>query len=240
MRAWESVSGILGALSLLLASGLASADSVPVTVECSLKMRYAVYTERPVVDAVNRYICEGKVIASSDVDATESLATRQVVFGLDDCPRLPDTVVFGDQDVTEVRKLRGDRARAHVFSGECERCVISTSTDVAAPPLDAGHFDATFVVRPLALSLQEDAIYLPAGRGSLALRSERTDDMIVRGMWTARRCRVVPTPEIFCGGIAGIPCPDGMDCVDYPDDECDPGQGHADCIGICVSGTPGQ
>jgi hypothetical protein len=38
----------------------------------------------------------------------------------------------------------------------------------------------------------------------------------------------------FCGGIAGIPCPEGLVCVDDPSDDCDPNQGGADCGGICV------
>ncbi|MGH2614461.1 MAG: hypothetical protein ACRDJC_04430 [Thermomicrobiales bacterium] len=37
-----------------------------------------------------------------------------------------------------------------------------------------------------------------------------------------------------CGGIAGIPCPEGFTCVDDPRDDCDPKRGGADCIGICV------
>lgn len=37
-----------------------------------------------------------------------------------------------------------------------------------------------------------------------------------------------------CGGIAGFPCPKGQFCVDDPRDECDPAQGGADCIGLCV------
>lgn len=38
----------------------------------------------------------------------------------------------------------------------------------------------------------------------------------------------------FCGGIAGIPCPDGQACIDDPSDDCDPKRGGADCGGICV------
>lgn len=37
-----------------------------------------------------------------------------------------------------------------------------------------------------------------------------------------------------CGGIAGLPCPDGRVCVDDPRDDCDPDNGGADCGGICV------
>jgi hypothetical protein len=43
----------------------------------------------------------------------------------------------------------------------------------------------------------------------------------------------------FCGGIAGIPCPDGGTCIDDPGDDCDPRNGGADCGGVCVcKGTP--
>ncbi|SEO38064.1 Kazal-type serine protease inhibitor family protein [Nitrosovibrio sp. Nv6] len=36
-----------------------------------------------------------------------------------------------------------------------------------------------------------------------------------------------------CGGIAGIPCPQGKTCIDDPSDDCDPKRGGADCPGIC-------
>jgi len=42
-----------------------------------------------------------------------------------------------------------------------------------------------------------------------------------------------PEPA-FCGGIAGLPCPDGQTCVDDPNDSCDPNASGADCGGICV------
>jgi hypothetical protein len=41
-------------------------------------------------------------------------------------------------------------------------------------------------------------------------------------------------PPFFCGGIAGIPCPGGLTCVDDPSDTCDPAHGGADCGGLCV------
>ena len=40
----------------------------------------------------------------------------------------------------------------------------------------------------------------------------------------------------FCGGIAGIPCPDGFVCVDVPGDGCNPKSGGADCAGVCRRG----
>lgn len=42
------------------------------------------------------------------------------------------------------------------------------------------------------------------------------------------------TPAPFCGGFANIQCPDGLECVDDPDDDCDNANGGADCGGICV------
>ncbi|MBZ4421482.1 hypothetical protein [Myxococcus sp. RHSTA-1-4] len=39
----------------------------------------------------------------------------------------------------------------------------------------------------------------------------------------------------FCGGIAGITCPEGYSCVDDPRDDCDPKNSGADCSGICTA-----
>lgn len=41
-------------------------------------------------------------------------------------------------------------------------------------------------------------------------------------------------PPQFCGGFANLQCPEGMQCVDNPDDGCSPDNGGADCGGICV------
>ncbi|WP_417908927.1 Kazal-type serine protease inhibitor family protein [Candidatus Electronema sp. PJ] len=41
-------------------------------------------------------------------------------------------------------------------------------------------------------------------------------------------------PAPMCGGIANIQCPNGLTCVDDPDDNCNPAQGGADCSGVCV------
>ena len=38
----------------------------------------------------------------------------------------------------------------------------------------------------------------------------------------------------FCGGIAGFECDEGYECVDDPNDACDPNMGGADCPGRCV------
>lgn len=37
-----------------------------------------------------------------------------------------------------------------------------------------------------------------------------------------------------CGGIARVACPAGLMCVDDPRDDCDTGQGHVDCAGLCT------
>ncbi|KAF6807126.1 proteinase inhibitor kazal [Colletotrichum sojae] len=39
---------------------------------------------------------------------------------------------------------------------------------------------------------------------------------------------------VHCGGFAGIACPQGMWCIDDRRDDCDPLNGGADCIGLCV------
>jgi len=226
----------LGLLSTVVSVAVAQSAGLPVTVECLLKIKYRVHTDRPVTDAVNQYTCQAKVIASSDVDATD-IARRQVVFSFGRCPRLPDRVVFSGTDVTEVRELRRGMIKAHLFAGECSGCVISPNADVTGSQLDSGHFDATFLVRAVDPKALSGGIILPAGKGYLTLRSERTDDLIVKGRWIARKCEVVPQPPIFCGGIAGIPCPSGMICVDWPNDQCDPNAGGADCIGMCVPGS---
>ena len=42
-----------------------------------------------------------------------------------------------------------------------------------------------------------------------------------------------------CGGFLGRPCDDpSQTCIDDPNDGCDPDHGGADCIGICVAGSP--
>ncbi len=48
----------------------------------------------------------------------------------------------------------------------------------------------------------------------------------------------IPARE-FCGGLAGVPCREGSDCVDDPRDECDPQTGGADCSGLCAPGRGG-
>jgi len=37
-----------------------------------------------------------------------------------------------------------------------------------------------------------------------------------------------------CGGPTQKPCPYGMTCVDNPSDHCDPRDGNANCIGMCM------
>ncbi len=42
----------------------------------------------------------------------------------------------------------------------------------------------------------------------------------------------------FCGGFGNLPCAtSGDQCVDDPDDDCDPKRGGADCGGICVQSS---
>lgn len=41
-----------------------------------------------------------------------------------------------------------------------------------------------------------------------------------------------------CGGLAGLPCPAGTECVDDPRDNCSPLSGGADCSGLCAPKSP--
>ena len=50
-------------------------------------------------------------------------------------------------------------------------------------------------------------------------------------------CSCAEAP-IECGGFAGLECPAGKTCVDFPGDSCDPQNGGADCGGICVDAAP--
>jgi len=46
---------------------------------------------------------------------------------------------------------------------------------------------------------------------------------------------VADAPDtVFCGGIAGIACPGRGQCIDNPNDGCDPKSGGADCGGMCT------
>lgn len=43
-----------------------------------------------------------------------------------------------------------------------------------------------------------------------------------------------PTGGQFCGGFAAVKCPEGLVCVDDPNDSCDPTHSGFDCGGICM------
>ncbi|RSL73850.1 hypothetical protein CEP54_000231 [Fusarium duplospermum] len=43
-----------------------------------------------------------------------------------------------------------------------------------------------------------------------------------------------PKKAPSCGGFIGKKCPKGLWCYDDPTDDCDPENGGADCIGICL------
>ncbi|KAH7324174.1 hypothetical protein B0I35DRAFT_157283 [Stachybotrys elegans] len=44
----------------------------------------------------------------------------------------------------------------------------------------------------------------------------------------------IPDSASFCGGFAGIQCPEGLQCYDVPNDGCDVRNGGADCGGVCL------
>jgi hypothetical protein len=53
---------------------------------------------------------------------------------------------------------------------------------------------------------------------------------------SALACSDEPTgaSQLSCGGVANLPCPDGLVCIDDPTDDCDPNTGGVDCGGICI------
>ncbi len=57
------------------------------------------------------------------------------------------------------------------------------------------------------------------------------------GVATEGECEPPPAGG-FCGGIAGIQCPQGQICVDDGNDDCDPNLGGADCGGVCIVDEP--
>jgi eight-cysteine-cluster-containing protein len=52
--------------------------------------------------------------------------------------------------------------------------------------------------------------------------------------WAECARAVAPPVGQACGGFAGFLCPEGLACVDAPNDGCDPRNGGADCPGVCV------
>lgn len=54
------------------------------------------------------------------------------------------------------------------------------------------------------------------------------------GMACDRPGICIPDNARSCGGFAGLQCPSGLSCFDAPNDGCDPNNGGADCIGVCL------
>ncbi|KAF3006281.1 hypothetical protein E8E14_008027 [Neopestalotiopsis sp. 37M] len=52
----------------------------------------------------------------------------------------------------------------------------------------------------------------------------------------------VPNDYTPCSGFIGLSCPEnsGLQCYDLPNDDCDPNNGGADCIGICLAPLKNQ
>ena len=47
---------------------------------------------------------------------------------------------------------------------------------------------------------------------------------------------ILTCPTTPCGGFLGLACEDpNQECVDDPNDDCDPNQGGADCGGVCIT-----
>ncbi len=69
-------------------------------------------------------------------------------------------------------------------------------------------------------------------QGGLIMRVER-----VTSLESSSSSSSSVSSSTFCGGIAAFKCPDGQECIDDPNDSCDPMNGGADCGGICVEAS---
>ncbi|KAI1494720.1 hypothetical protein F5X96DRAFT_616214 [Biscogniauxia mediterranea] len=94
---------------------------------------------------------------------------------------------------------------------------------------------------PLRIRQDEDRTYAPCGgfvvdpqtceEGFQCIRDPRRGDV------TDLPGICVPVAWTQCGGIANLECLPGTgpsQCYDWPNDDCDPNNGGADCIGICL------
>lgn len=71
--------------------------------------------------------------------------------------------------------------------------------------------------------------------GGMLLRAEEVIVLGVTSSSSSSSETVSSESRTMCGGIAGLPCESGQECVDDPSDGCDPRNGGADCSGMCVT-----
>lgn len=88
---------------------------------------------------------------------------------------------------------------------------------------------------PAPADTQGDEASAPAG---CAVTLCPAPSRCVEESGAARCVPIEPAPQ--CGGIAGCPCPGAGQCVDDPNDSCDPEHGGADCGGVCACNALGM
>ncbi|KAF2197747.1 hypothetical protein GQ43DRAFT_191422 [Delitschia confertaspora ATCC 74209] len=73
------------------------------------------------------------------------------------------------------------------------------------------------------------------GRGNQELVCDQDEVCIAAPGTCGPACDAmgVCVKDRMCGGLAGIGCPDGLQCINDPRDDCDPERGGADCAGLC-------
>ena len=123
--------------------------------------------------------------------------------------------------------------------------------DISAEPCPAGYAcaddpaddceagppaDCPGVCRPVALGECADDASCPVMDAPCAVCADGSlscpQSHCIDGACTVdfKPCSGRPT----CGGIAGLSCQPGFQCVDDPADDCTPERGDADCTGLCV------
>jgi hypothetical protein len=90
--------------------------------------------------------------------------------------------------------------------------------------MDQQRFDR--LARAMARGSSRRAVFAAAAAASAGWLVRRSAGATTIPNWRVGR------PGSFCGGIAGIACPDGYQCV-FDSTVCDPNHGGADCGGTC-------
>ncbi|KAL2205249.1 hypothetical protein CC79DRAFT_1371066 [Sarocladium strictum] len=109
---------------------------------------------------------------------------------------------------------------------------IPDSDDCTDMTACGGHCEFTNVYPPCGARGINGPIGVCDEKTETCVDDPRTPDACGMACDAPGLCLKNDVPQ--CGGFAGFQCPEGLFCYDLPDDGCDPENGGADCIGICL------